>query len=278
MEFWFTEEHTDHTHFSLRVEKVLLSLHSKYQRIEVLETPDWGKVLLIDGKIMLTEKDEFIYHEMIAHPALFTHPNPDRILVIGGGDGGTVREITRHKKVKEIDLCEIDEAVIEVSQKYFPYLSKGFSDSRVNIHIEDGSKFIKKKKNHYSVVIIDSTDPSQLSNELFTPHFYHSVKQSLQEDGILVVQSESIITHPQLVRDIYLKIKKSFPHTWLYLATIPTYPGALWTFTMGSKKYSPVKDFLKEYWESFNIELKYYNSSVHYASFTLPNFVQKELE
>ncbi|NOZ63878.1 MAG: polyamine aminopropyltransferase [Caldiserica bacterium] len=277
MELWFSEEHTDHTRLSFRVEKVLYSDYSKYQRIDVLETPDWGKVLLLDGKVMLTEKDEFIYHEMITHPALFIHPSPQRILVIGGGDGGTVREITRHKKVKEIDLCEIDKAVIEISRQYFPHLSEKLSDRRVKIHVEDGGEFINKKKNYYDIIIIDSTDPSEVSQGLFTSEFYEMVSKSLNEGGILIVQSESVINNPQLVKDIYWKIKKSFPQTYLYWAPIPTYPGGIWTFTLGSKKYSPLEDFLQDYWERFNQELRYYNPSIHRAAFALPNFVEKEL-
>ncbi len=277
MELWFSEEHTDHTRLSFRVEKVLASVYSKYQRIDVLETPDWGKVLLLDGKVMLTEKDEFIYHEMITHPSLFIHPAPQRILIIGGGDGGTVREITRHKKVKEIDLCEIDEAVIEVSRRFLPHLSEKLSERRVKIYLEDGEKFINEKKNHYDIIIIDSTDPSEVSQGLFTAEFYEVVSNSLHEEGILIVQSESVINNPQLVKDIYWNIEKSFPHTYLYWAPIPTYPGGIWTFTMGSKKYSPVKDLLLDYWESFKPELRYYNPSVHRAAFALPNFVEQEL-
>ena len=278
MELWFTEKHTPNTSLSFKVKEVLYSSHSKFQDIKVIETYDWGKVLLLDGLVMLTEKDEFIYHEMIVHPLLFTHPNPSRVLVIGGGDGGTIREVSRHKEVKVIELCEIDDEVIKVSKEFFPQLAHSFYDPRVKIHIEEGSKFLKHKNSIYDIIIVDSTDPTQVCESLYSEEFYHSLFESIKEDGMIVIQSESIIITPQRVKDIYVKVRNIFPQIWLYLVPIPTYPGGIWSFTLASKRYSPLENFNRKRWENFPYSLKYFTPEVMRASFSLPPFVKKIIE
>ena len=274
----FTERHTSHTALSFEVKEVLFWERSEYQDIQVIFTPDWGKILILDGLVMLTEKDEFIYHEMIVHPPLLTHPSPREVLVIGGGDGGAAREILRHPEVENIEVCEIDEKVIEVSRKFFPQVAKSFSDSRVKINIRGGAGYLQEKREDFDVIIVDSTDPSALSDELFTQDFYKNLHKALREDGLGVLQSQSIMLTPGWVKKIFTGLRKVFPGVWLYLAPIPTYPGGIWSFTLVSKKYSPLEDFSLPRWEKISSQLRYFNPSIHRASFDLPGFVKKILE
>ncbi len=278
MELWFTEEHNSSTRFSIKVEEVLFTGRSSFQRIDVLKTLEWGKVLVLDGLVMLTEKDEFIYHEMITHPVLFSHPHPEKVLVVGGGDGGTVREIVKHKEVKKVEVIEIDKMVIEVCKKYLPQVSQGFEDKRVSIINGDGAQIIKKKKREYDVIIIDSTGPGTIGKVLFEKEFYKDVYKALKEEGIMVAQSESVINDPEWSRGVYRNLKDIFPIVQMYLSYIPTYPGGIWSFTLGSKRFSVKEIIQSQRWKRENIQTRYYNPEVHFASFKLPNFVAKLLE
>ena len=191
MELWFTERHTPYVNFSIKVERQLYTAQSEFQRIDVFESREFGRFLTLDGYMMLTEKDEFIYHEMITHIPMAVHPNPENILVIGAGDGGVVRELTRYQSPKCIDLVEIDELVIEVCRKYLPKTACRLDDPRVHIHIADGLKFIRSCENKYDLIIVDSTDPFGPGEGLFTKEFYGSCYNALREDGIMVNQHES---------------------------------------------------------------------------------------
>ncbi|MBP8692217.1 MAG: polyamine aminopropyltransferase, partial [Sedimentibacter sp.] len=191
MELWFSENHTDNVKFSIRVDRHLISVQSDFQKIDVFDTPEFGRVLVIDGYLMLTEKDEFIYHEMIVHVPMAVNPHIKRILVIGAGDGGTVRELTRYKTVESIDMVEIDRQVVEICKEYIPKTASGFNDERLNLYFEDGLNFVKRKKNEYDLIIVDSTDPVGPGLELFTREFYENCYKALVDDGILVNQHES---------------------------------------------------------------------------------------
>ncbi|MFH1904022.1 MAG: polyamine aminopropyltransferase [bacterium] len=275
MELWFTEKHTKNLGITLKIKTALFHGKSEYQVIDVLDTFEFGRMLLLDGLVMITERDEFVYHEMITHTPICVHPNPSNILVIGGGDGGTIREILRHSEVKKADLVEIDKMVIEKSMEFFPNVTSKLKDPKVNIIVKDGIEYIKKHKNEYDIVIIDSTDPIGPGEGLFRREFYRSVFDSLKEDGIMVAQTESPFINGNLVADIFKNIKSVFPIVKMYTASIPTYPSGYWSFSFGSKKYDPIEDFNQKRAADIQAQLKYYNSEIHKASFALPNFAQK---
>ena len=269
MELWFSEYQTKNVKISFRIKEVLYTKESKYQKIAVYETEDYGRLLTLDDTVMLTTRDEFVYHEMISHVPMLTHGSASKVLVIGGGDGGTVRELLKHP-VSEIHLVEIDEDVIETSKKYFPTVSCGLTDPRVKIFCEDGIEFVKNNKG-YDVVIVDSTDPIGPAVGLFSVEFYKNVFDALNDNGILVAQTETPILFPDLVRKIYRDMSSVFPYTNMYTAVIPTYPGAFWTFTMGSKTIDPVS---KEISSLPVLETKYYSKELHKSYFILPPFVK----
>jgi spermidine synthase len=269
---WFTELQTDDMAISLKVKESLHREESQYQEISMVDTYEFGRMLLLDGIIMTTVKDEFVYHEMISLPALNTHPNPKNVLVIGGGDGGTIREIVKHPKVEKATLCEIDGQVIEVSKKYLPEIAGSLNDPKVNILVADGIKHIQESKNTYDVILVDSTDPVGPAVGLFSKEFYQGIYEALKDDGMFVAQTESPWVNEDLIKRIFGDVKSIFPITKLYLANVPTYPTGLWSFTMGSKKYDPLAiDKTK----IPNTNTKYYTPDIHFNAFNLPPFVEK---
>lgn len=274
MELWFTEEHTDNVRFSIRIDRHIESVQSDFQKIDVFQTPEFGKVLVIDGFVMLTEKDEFIYHEMITHVPMSVNPNIKNILVIGAGDGGTVRELTRYNSVEKIDMVEIDKKVVDVCMEHIPQTASKLKDKRVNLFFEDGLKFVKTKSNEYDLIIVDSTDPIGPGFELFTQEFYENCFNALKEDGILVNQHESPYykRESEAMQRAHKKIKKVFPVARVYQAHIPTYGSGHWLFGFASKKYDPIKD-MGDKWSLLGLKTKYYNSTLHKGAFALPNYV-----
>lgn len=270
MELWVTEYQTPSLGFSCKVTETLRTLQTPFQNLAVVHTEQFGKMLLLDGMVQTTEKDEFVYHEMITMIALNSHPRPENVLVIGGGDGGALREVVRHPAVTRGTLVEIDEQVIEAARDFFPGHSCSFNDLKSQLIIADGIKYIKDHANTFDVVIVDSTEPVGPAQALFSPAFYESVFNALKDDGMLVVQSESPFFNEDVIKMAYGGIKQWFPITKLYLAAIPTYPSGLWSFTVGSKRYDPevaVNDDKLEY--------KYYTLDIHQAAFKLPAFVKK---
>lgn len=257
------------------VNKIIYNEQSPYQKIDILETHFFGKVLLLDEMIMFTEKDEFIYHEMISHVPLFVHPEPKNILIIGGGDGGTVRECLKHPEIQKIDLVEIDKMVTQACLKYTPNISEKLLAEQVNCIFQDAVEFVKKSNTKYDIIIIDSTDPINVGEGLFTSEFYQNCYKLLRDNGILVAQSESPIWHPELIKGIARKLKSAFPNVHFYQANIPTYPSGYWSFAFASNKYHPIKDFKQNNYKNLNLPLKYYNSDLHSAAFTLPSFFRK---
>jgi spermidine synthase len=257
----------------IKIKKSLEKIKSKFQEIEVVESESFGKILLIDGVIMLTEADEFCYHEMITHVPLCVHPKAQKVLVIGGGDGGTVREILKHDNIKEIEVCEIDEKVIEISKRHFPYLANSFNDPRVKIYCEDGNKFIKAHKNEYDIIIVDSSDPIGPAEVLFRREFYEAMFQALKDDGIVVTQAESFFYHSEIIKSLFSFIKEIYPIPEYYYTLVPTYPSGIIGFTFCSKKYHPINDFNET--EALKLaDLRYYNKNIHKAAFNLPTFAQ----
>ncbi|MDE5621289.1 MAG: polyamine aminopropyltransferase [Ruminococcus sp.] len=279
MELWFTEKHTPNVDFSIKVDRQLYSGKSEFQRIDIFDSKEFGRFLTLDGYMMLTEKDEFIYHEMITHVPMAVHPNPENILVIGAGDGGVVRELTRYSTVKNIDIVEIDELVVQVSKKYLPTTACRFDDERVNIFYEDGVKFIRRCEDKYDVIIVDSTDPFGVGEGLFTKEFYGSCFKALHDDGIMVNQHESPFYDEDAVamQRSHKRIVGSFPISRVYQAHIPTYPSGHWLFGFASKKYHPVRDLNSAKWNLLGLKTKYYNTKLHAGAFALPNYVEELL-
>lgn len=275
MDLWVTEKQTEIMAISYKVSRTLHSETTEFQRLDVVETEQFGRMLLLDGIIQTTVREEFVYHEMMAHVPLNTHPDPQKVLVIGGGDGGVIREVIKHPAVNEAVLCEIDRRVVEVSKEFFPEISCGLDDPKVTVLYADGIKHVKDNPNTYDVIIVDSTDPIGPAVELFSEDFYRSVSSALKENGILVAQTESPFVTPELVTSCYKRISKVFPLTKVYLAYIPAYPTGMWSMTMGSKTADP---------EKVDISLipscptKYYTPEIHKAAFTLPKFVQDMLK
>lgn len=279
MELWFTENHTDNVKFSIKINRQLVSKESRYQRIDVFDTYEFGRILTLDGFLMLTEKDEFIYHEMITHVPMAVNPDIKRVLVIGAGDGGTVRELVRYKTIEHIDMVEIDKEVVEVSQEYLPFTASGLGDSRVNIHYADGLKFVRSRENEYDLIIVDSTDPFGPGESLFTREFYGNCYKALTDNGILINQHESPYYNQdaKAMKNAHGRIKSSFPVAMVYQMHIPTYPSGHWLFGFASKGIQPVKDVDFDRWNSLLINTKYYNTDIHKGAFLLPNYVKKML-
>lgn len=280
MELWFTEEHTKNVRFSIKVDKQLVSRQGDFQRIDVFETKEFGKVLTLDGLLMVTEKDEFIYHEMITHVPMAVNPDIKKILVIGAGDGGTIRELTRYETVEHIDMVEIDREVVTVCKDYLPQTACKLEDERVHIHYEDGLKFVRKPVNEYDLIIVDSTDPFGPGEGLFTKEFYGNCFKALTEHGILINQHESPYYENDLkaMQRAHKNIKSVFPVSTVYQIHIPTYPSGHWLFGFASKGLSPIKDLKAEKWNGLGLKTKYYNTNLHLGSFALPNYVMELLE
>jgi len=269
---WFTEQQVPGLAISCLVKKILHNEKSKYQDVKIAETELFGTMLLLDDIIQTNVRDEFIYHEMISLPALNTHPNPENVLVIGGGDGGTIREVVKHPKVKKVTLVEIDEVVVEVSKKYLPTIAAGYADPKVEIKIDDGVKHVQDNTGIYDVILVDSPDPVGPAVGLYTKEFYADIYNALKEDGVFVMQTSSPIFDGELIKRIHKALDEVFPVKDLYVATVPTYPGGYWCFSMGSKKYSP-REVLKENIVAPNT--KYYSPDIHFAALTLPPFVKE---
>jgi spermidine synthase len=269
-ELWYTEKQTKNFGITLKIKQTLHTEQTDFQYLEMVETEEFGNMLFLDGMVMTSQKDEFVYHEMVAHVPLFTHPNPENVLVVGGGDGGVIREVLKHPQVKKATLVDIDGKVIEYSKKFLPEIAGKLDDPRVEVKVGDAFMHIAESENEYDVIMVDSTEPMGPAVNLFTKGFYAGISKALKEDGIFVAQTDNPWFTPELITNVQRDVKEIFPITRLYTANIPTYPSGLWTFTIGSKKYDPIEVSEDRFHE---IETKYYTKELHKASFVLPKFV-----
>lgn len=278
----YTESWAKDAHFSIDYTKHLHHEESPFQVIDFYQSETFGVFFTLDNLMMVNEKDEFIYHDMISHVPMAVNPNIKRVLIIGGGDGGTAREIARYKSIETIDMVEIDERVVRLSQQFLPLTSNKLDhDPRITLYFEDGLAFVKNKDpKSYDLILVDSTDPIGPGEGLFTNEFYQNCYKALDDDGILINQHES----PYFERDkkemhrAHSKIKSIFDITAVYQFHQPTYPSGHWLFGFASKKYHPLRDQKKETWEQFNLKTKYYNSDLHVGAFMLPTYVKEALE
>lgn len=259
-----------------RVKQVLFSGESPYQRVDVVETAGHGRMLLNDGLVMLSERDEHVYHEMIAHVPLFVHPHPRRVLVIGGGDGGTVREVLRHRSVEHVRLVEIDQLVVDACRAHLPVTAACLDDPRVQVTIADGVRFVAETAERFDVVLVDSTDPIGPAAPLFGPEFYGNVHDVLTDQGIVVSQAENPFYEQAAQRALLATLHGVFPVLGLYNYHNLTYPGGLWSFSFASRGPRPLADFNRHVVDGAELDLRYYNADVHLAAFALPEFQRRE--
>ncbi len=274
---WFIEKFQNTSALGYRIKKRLHHSVSPFQTVEIYQTADYGNLLVLDGCIMLTEAHEFLYHEMLVHVPLLSHPQPETVLVVGGGDGGTVREVLLHDTIKRVDMVEIDEEVVKVSRQYLPGLTSKLEDPRVKLIFQDAVEFIRGLDQVYDVVLVDSTDPIGPGEGLFSHDFYRDVQRSLRPEGMVVVQSESPFGLKGETGAIAVKMKAIFPLVKLYWVPIPCYPYGTWSFTYCSNNGAEPDIRRPEAAQAVEQQAKYYNKDIHQAAFVLPNFIKRNL-
>lgn len=282
MSEWFNEELDENlfnvgARTSIKVEKTLFKGESPYQKLEIIKTSNFGNMMVLDNCVMLTESHEFIYHEMIAHIPLFLHPNPKQVLIIGGGDGGTAREVLKHPNIERCVLVEIDELVVEKSKEFFPKLRVVFDNPKLELRIEDGIKYIENHQNIFDVILIDSTDPVGPAEGLFTENFYRKVSLALKYNGIVVSQAESPYYFQKTQKDLINTLRKVYPFVSLYLANIPFYPSGTWSFSFASKEVIKKMTPRSQELQKMISKLQYLNEAVFHSCFSLPNFIKHNL-
>lgn len=276
MAIWFSQQDTEHVKHSMEVKQQLFSGQSDYQHIDVFDTPEFGKMIVLDNEIIFSEADEFIYNEMVVHVPMAVHPYVKNVLIIGGGDGGVAKTLIQYPEIEKIDVVEPDEMFIEVSRKFFPETAKGFDDERVHIVNMDGLRFLRRASDAYDLIINDSTDPFGYSEGLFTKEFYGNCYRALHADGIMVYQHGSPFYDEDeaAFRAMHRKVYRSFPISRVYQASIPTCPAGYWMFGFASKKYHPLVDFDPVRWQQRGLKTWYYTTNLHRGAFMLPKYVE----
>jgi len=272
---WYSELHDGLSGLTVKVDRVLESTTSDFQRIDVLQTRDFGKMLALYGSLMVCDNDNNAYNEMIAHVALFSHPAPKEILIIGGGDCGTLTEVMKHPEVETCTMCEIDAKVVDTSRRHFPYLCEGLDDARATVIFQDGMRFVSEGDHRYDIIILDLSDPIGPAAGLFQKSFHQRVFERLKDDGILVVQTESPFYNKETVRRLFKNLRGVFGLVKMFTCFMPIYPSGIWSFAFCSKKYDPVDDFDHARYERLGLKTRYYNAETHRASFALPEFVKE---
>lgn len=268
---WFLEDDMPLA-IGLEIKKSLYSSKSKYQKIEILESKAMGNIMLLDDKLMVTEKDEFYYHETIAHTSLSIHPNPKKVMVIGGGDGGTVREVLKYKTIEEVELVEIDEEVISISKKYFPNIACELENPKLKIKVNDAIEYVKNaNEDSYDAILCDSTDPQSFAAGLISKDFYKNTSKALKGDGIYICQSGSLIIQEKEFKLALENIRSAFKNVDVVVSVVPTYPGCLWSFLIASNK--PINKKIKN---KPSGKTKYWNEEMHEKLFTPPNWLKEK--
>lgn len=277
---WHTDFHSPTRGLGFEIKEKLHSESSKYQSIEIIESEDFGRVMLLDGVFMVGSKDEFVYHEMLSQPSLFTHPAPHKVLIIGGGDCGTLRRVLMHPNVKEVIQVEIDEMVTRVAKEYFPQLTACTNDPRAKLIFGDGIEYMRSNPGGFDLILVDSTDPVGPAAGLFRKEFFADCHKALKADGILCIQSESPWIEPllDLIVEVNQDLKSLFPMVHPYTAAIQTYQAGLWLFQMASKVYDPTDPNVSLRIPDFENGFDYYNAEIHRAAFALPQFVKRRLK
>lgn len=276
---WFTEICQEcGSAFSFKIRQKLREVQTEFQKIEIFETEKWGNLMAIDGFIMLSGLDNFLYHEMMSHPVLFTHPDPKRVLIIGGGDCGTLREVLKHPDVESCQQVEIDEQVTRLSEQYFPELCSANQDPRAAFHFVDGIKWVRDAgPGSYDIIIIDSTDPIGPAKGLFTEAFYRDCHRTLGEDGLLIQQSESPLLHQRLLKEMHDAMTAAGFNSINTLGfPQPVYPSGWWSATMAGK-VADLTRFREDAAARRTFGTRYYNPEIHRAAFAMPTFLRQHL-
>lgn len=266
---WLTEEQTDNMSLSLRVRETLFRKTTPYQELLIVDTPEYGRTLILDGAIQLTERDEFCYSEMMAHVPLCSHPKPERVLIVGGGDGAILREVLRHPGVKVCTLVDIDEEVILASKKYLPTVGCALDDPRADVRCMDALSYIRTTDDRFDVVIVDSTDPVEFAAGLFQAPFYTDIKKILTAQGMMVELTESPFADTALMRQAIDQMRAVFPVVRMYWGAVPTYPTGMWTYGAASLAPDPATP-LREAEGT-----RWYTNEIHRAAFVLPPFLRE---
>ncbi|MGD8526330.1 MAG: polyamine aminopropyltransferase [Thioalkalispiraceae bacterium] len=272
---WFTEEWPgEKSAISLKITEKLHEEQSAYQKIEVFQTESFGRLLTLDGLVMVTDRDNFIYHEMLSHPALFSHANPQRVLIIGGGDCGTLREVLKHDTVTHVDMVEIDERVTRVAEQFFPQLCEANHDARAHIQFDDGINWVRQcEPESYDVILIDGSDPEGPAAVLFSEEFLQACFRALKSGGVFAGQSESPLFHMELIKHVQTTLKAA---GFSDVATLNfpqcTYPSGWWSATLAGKQAA-----LGEFRQDKIIKTDYYNRDIHQAALAMPNFMKEKL-
>lgn len=282
---WLTEYHFDPAQtqepllgFRYAVQREYLHLQSNYQDIRVVENPVYGRTLLLDGVVNTTERDEFTYHEMLAHIPALLHPQPKQALIIGGGDGGLARELLKHQSIARVDLVDLDKQVIEAAKKHLPSTGQAFADPRLHCHCVDGVQFIRNSDLRYDLILVDATDPIGPGLVLYQHSFYQSCREALREDGVFAAQGLSPWLQVQEQQQMFATLKQVWPHLSAYLSTVPTYPGGQWVFALAAKQVLSPMHFDLDRANAISQRCRYYNPAVHQAAFALPNFLAQRLK
>lgn len=268
-ELWLSEYSSDNLKLSMRVKSLIHTEKTPYQDLLIADTFEYGRTLMLDGAYQLTEKDEFTYSEMMSHVPICAHPDPQNVMIIGGGDGAIMREVLKHSCVRKCTLIDIDERVIESSKKYLPFAGCSFSDSRADVKCMDAMKYIRETGERYDVVIVDSTDPVDFAAGLFQAGFYDDVKRVMTDSAMLTELTESPFTDTDLMTQAIREMRKVFPCVRMYWGVVPTYPSGMWTYGIASMRetdFAPVRTVTPT---------KYYTNEIHRASFILPPFLEE---
>ena len=271
---WFTEiDNTNGSAFSLKIKAKLHEEQTPFQRVEIYDTVHWGKLMVIDGFYMLSTRDNFLYHEMMSHPALFTHPAPKQVLIIGGGDCGTLSEVLKHQEVERVWQVDIDEAVTRLARTHFPELCASNDDPRANILFDDGIKWVRDAAaDSLDLIIVDSTDPIGPAEGLFNRSFYEQCHRVLRSGGLLVQQSESPLYHLELLKDMHGAMRGTgFKDTRTHYFPQPVYPSGWWSATMASKDVE-LREFREAAVRNKRFTTRYYNADIHRAALVQPEF------
>ncbi|MEM6960981.1 MAG: polyamine aminopropyltransferase [Myxococcota bacterium] len=278
MSLWYEESFRDLSRFALRTRETLMSRQSEFQKVELIDTVQFGRVLVIDGVFMTSERDEHLYHEMIVHPAMVTHPNPQSVLVIGGGDGGTAREVLRHPTVQTCTMVEIDALVVEACKLHLPSLG-AWDDPRLQLRIEDGIQFVRETDARFDIVILDGTDPQGPAEGLFNESFYRNVHRVLRSGGIFALQSEGPFFFPEVFRAIQVSLAKVFAQVAPYFGSVPLYSAGPWSWTWASDRQDLTPSTLPATSEKRAVEIekvtRYWNREIQKAAFALPSELRK---
>ncbi|WP_019122342.1 polyamine aminopropyltransferase [Brevibacillus massiliensis] len=269
-ELWLTENERENLKLSYRIRQVVFEETSPFQHVMILDSYDFGRMLVLDGIVQTTSADGYIYNEMIVHVPLAYHPRPRRVLIIGGGDCGAAREACKHPHVEQIDMVEIDERVVEACKTYLPEVSGNLSDPRVRFLFTDGVRYARQPEGLYDVIIVDSSDPIGPAEQLFEQSFYQHLYRALKDDGMMVCQSQSPIFHAEVMQQTYARMSSVYPHVHMYTAVVPTYPGGLWSFTIGAKQPLAARPRNR-----FDLETKYVNQEILTGCFQLPQFLKQ---